>query len=434
MAASGLAPSIERRLAEAADAQRRGDGAAARRLYESVLAGAPEQPVALNALGMIALQERDYAAARALFARAAAADRGAAPLWMNLATANRHLGNDEGERASLAAALAIDRRHLMANIRMAELHTRLGEVAQANQAWAAVLALCWAMPARPPELEAVMERAKAYVGDRNREFAATLDAGLAELRAGIEPQARRRFETCMDAVLGRRRIYVNECHGMHFPFLPADEFFEPTHFPWLAEAEAAAPAVRAELEALLTPDLAGFEPYVAMEPGTPDNKWSALDRSPDWSALYLWRYGERQDAVCARCPQTAALLERLPLADIPYRGPTAFFSVLRPRTRLPAHTGVSNLRAIVHLPLIVPQGCGFRVGGETREWREGEAFAFDDTIEHEAWNDSDRLRAVLIFDTWNPHLTAAERDLMRAFFATAHASGLDPGVAAAVAD
>ena len=73
--------------------------------------------------------------------------------------------------------------------------------------------------------------------------------------------------------------------------------------------------------------------------------------------------------------------------------------------------------------VIVPPGCGFRVGGETREWQEGTAFAFDDTIEHEAWNDSDELRAVLIFDVWNPHMTTSERELLLRYFASADASG-----------
>ena len=77
----------------------------------------------------------------------------------------------------------------------------------------------------------------------------------------------------------------------------------------------------------------------------------------------------------------------------------------------------------MHLPLIVPPGCGFRVGGETRLWEEGKAFAFDDTIEHEAWNDSDAPRAVLIFDVWNPHLGPRERDLLLRYFASADASG-----------
>jgi len=150
--------------------------------------------------------------------------------------------------------------------------------------------------------------------------------------------------------------------------------------------------------------------------GTPANLWSPLDRSDQWSARYLWRYGVRDDAVCARCPQTAAILDALPLADIPGRAPTAFFSVLKPGTHLPPHTGVSNIRSVVHLPLIVPDKCGFRVGGETREWRVGEAFVFDDTIEHEAWNDSDTIRAILIVDVWNPHLTPDETTMLRRLF------------------
>lgn len=130
----------------------------------------------------------------------------------------------------------------------------------------------------------------------------------------------------------------------------------------------------------------------------------------------MWKYGVRDDALCALCPQTAAVLDRLPLADLPGRAPTAFFSILQPGTRLPPHTGVSNVRSVVHLPLIVPDRCGFRVGGETREWRVGEAFVFDDTIEHEAWNDSDTIRAVLIVDVWNPYLTNNEIAMLRHLF------------------
>jgi aspartyl/asparaginyl beta-hydroxylase (cupin superfamily) len=108
-----------------------------------------------------------------------------------------------------------------------------------------------------------------------------------------------------------------------------------------------------------------------------------------------------------------AALSKVPQVDIPGRGPTAFFSILDAKTHIPAHTGVTNTRLTVHLPLIVPPGCGFRVGGETREWQVGRAWAFDDTIEHEAWNDSDIPRAILIFDIWHPELTLMERDLVR---------------------
>ena len=116
---------------------------------------------------------------------------------------------------------------------------------------------------------------------------------------------------------------------------------------------------------------------------------------------------------CSRAPATMEVLSRLPQAQVPLRSPSALFSVLQPRTRIPPHTGVANFRLVVHLPLIVPPGCGFRVGGETREWRIGEAWVFDDTIEHEAWNDSDQPRAILILDVWNPLLTEAERAAVR---------------------
>jgi aspartyl/asparaginyl beta-hydroxylase (cupin superfamily) len=75
-----------------------------------------------------------------------------------------------------------------------------------------------------------------------------------------------------------------------------------------------------------------------------------------------------------------------------------------------------NSRLICHLPLIVPPKCAFRVGNEVREWREGELLIFDDTIEHEAWNDSERDRVVLIFDIWRPELSERERQEVAALF------------------
>jgi len=379
--------------------------------------------MALNALGMQALGRADLNAARDFFARAAAADPDAPPLWINLATAQRGMDDVEGERASLTRVLGIDQRHLMANIRLGELHERLGETGQATQRWSAVAAISQLIPEVPANLVSVFAHANAFVAEQGARFGALVDQGLAEARGGIDAPERRRVDAAVDALLGRRRIFHNECASLHVPFLPADEFFERRHFPWMAEIEARTDAIRAEFEALVSESLEGFVPYVAMESGIPQNKWSGLDHSLDWASFFLWRFGERIDEACARCPETAKALEALPLADMPKRAPTAFFSVLKPGVRLPAHTGVSNARAIVHLPLIIPPGCALRVGGETREWRIGEAFAFDDTIEHEAWNESDQLRAVLIFDVWNPHISEEERALLRTFFSVADDSG-----------
>jgi aspartyl/asparaginyl beta-hydroxylase (cupin superfamily) len=100
--------------------------------------------------------------------------------------------------------------------------------------------------------------------------------------------------------------------------------------------------------------------------------------------------------------------------------------MLRPGARIPAHTGLLNTRLICHLPLIVPEGCGLRVGNETRPWVEGETLIFDDSIEHEAWNGSDRLRVVLLFDIWRPELSPDERDLVAAMLAAVDSYGGGP--------
>jgi aspartate beta-hydroxylase len=118
------------------------------------------------------------------------------------------------------------------------------------------------------------------------------------------------------------------------------------------------------------------------------------------------------DEHCERCPKTTAIIEKMPLAVVPRAAPAAFFSVLEPKTLIPPHTGVTNTRLIVHLPLILPEDCWFRVGNEKREWQMGQAWIFDDTMEHEAWNGSDKTRVILIFDIWNPYLTALERELV----------------------
>ena len=91
--------------------------------------------------------------------------------------------------------------------------------------------------------------------------------------------------------------------------------------------------------------------------------------------------------------------------------------MLKAGAHIPPHTGVTNTRAIIHLPLVVPPGCEFRVGGETRAWREVEAFAVDDTIEHEADDRSEKSRLVLIFDVWKPHLSDRGLAVVTEFYA-----------------
>lgn len=426
MAMAVPSPEIARLLSAAAAARQSGLVQEETRLLEDAHRLAPELPQILNALGMLALAKEDNDAAAGWFSRATANDPEAPELWLNLAKAQRLTGDDAGELNSLQSAIACDQTNIMAWLRKAELHQRLNEIPPAAKAWEMVVGLSRHLDPVPPALAEIIARGHAFVDTYKTSLGSAVDEGLAVERAGLARGDLRRFDAAVDCLLGRRSIYFNSCAGLHFPFLPADEFFDREYFPWLHQIEARTDTIRAELEALISSRHGGFRPYVRLDPGTPQNLWSRLDHSLDWSALFLWEYGVRNDEVCALCPVTAATLDALPRAELPGRAPSAFFSLLKPRSHIPPHTGVSNTRAIIHLPLIVPDGCRFRVGGETRSWKVGEAFAFDDTIEHEAWNDSDDLRAVLIFDVWNPYLTETERHLLQRFYAVADASGHNP--------
>ncbi len=417
----GAIPSL---LAEAAAAQRDGNPARAGTLYAQVLKIIPTHPAALNSAGVLALNEGDFARAVDFHGRATLADPHAPVLWVNLARAHRAAQNDFEERKALDKALSIDPTTFTAIVRKGELHERRGEEIEAMQSWQAALAC--APDVQGDGIARVLAHARDYVRTRLDRLSAAMDAGLADVRADASGRLRR-VDACVDVMLGKRQVYTNVCAGVHVPFLPADEYFDRDQFPWLAAFEANADKIRAELVALLETGAPGFAPYVQMALGTPESKWTPLDGQTAWSAYYLWHYGKPVADAHKRCPDTVAALADVPLVDLQSRMPNVFFSLMEPGAHIPPHTGVTNMRTIIHLPLIVPDGCWFRVGGETRFWREGEAIAFDDTIEHEAMNPTTALRAVLILDVWNPYLTAEERVLLTRSMEIADAVGLGAG-------
>lgn len=412
---SNSAAEVQSSLAAAERARRAGDRAGEAHALDAALAADPANPLVRNARGMLALGEGRFADAAADFAAAAEADPAQPVLWVNLATAHRAAGDVAAERAALDIALAKDRFNFAALLRKAELEERVGADKDAAIAWNALIQAASGYQNRPAPVDEAVARGRAFLARHAADLSAKYDSAFGTDRDG-DPDMRR-FNRCLDSILGRKPVYRNECHGVFYPFLPADEFFDKRLFPWLAEIEARTDAIRAEALALYADPGEALRPYVRLDEGTPDNKWSALDNSLDWGACFLWEHGQPNQPVLDRCPATAEALALAPDATIPGKAPSAFFSILRPGKHIPPHTGVTNTRAIVHLPLVVPGQCRFRVGGETREWVEGESFAFDDTIEHEAINESDKDRIVLIFDTWNPHLTERERELLRQFYA-----------------
>ncbi|MBA3729924.1 MAG: aspartyl/asparaginyl beta-hydroxylase domain-containing protein, partial [Sphingomonas sp.] len=213
---------------------------------------------------------------------------------------------------------------------------------------------------------------------------------------------------------GRKTIQIQQPTSFFYPGLPQVCFYDPHQFDWVADLEAQVPALRAEVEQLLT-GASSFQPYVEGDPGRP-NRGHALLGDERWSAFHLWRGGVEVEDNAIRCPATMAALRPAPMPRIAERSPMALFSQLRPRTHIPPHWGMLNTRLICHIPLIVPPQCRLRVGNEVREVETGKALIFDDSIEHEAWNDSDATRVVLLFEIWRPELDAAERAALTAMF------------------
>lgn len=410
----------------AIEAQKSGNLPRAIKLFKTLLEQSPSDPQILNTLGIISLQLGEVVNSCDYHRRAVVADPHASVLLVNLAKAQRAANDDEGELASLNKALHLEPRQMTALIRRAQLYERRGGDLEACRDWRALLALAGNIQNVSAELADILDHARVCVEENNRHYEASVNDNLSSYLAHLPAESRRRISAFTDIYFGHRTVFSNQCAAFYFPFIPADEFFPKELFPWFETISHQWQDVREEFFRLEADGLHDFEPYVSMPDNIPDNLWTPLNHSKRWNTLHLWRYGHRKERACQACPKTAALLESLPLANLADRAPSAFFSILAPHTHIPPHTGVTNARTIIHLPLIVPPNCRFRVGGEMREWVEGQPFAFDDTIEHEAWNDSDIPRVVLIFDVWNPHLSPDEVGFLQRFFAASAEFGVRP--------
>lgn len=164
-------------------------------------------------------------------------------------------------------------------------------------------------------------------------------------------------------------------------------------FPWVAALEENWQAIRAEADAALY-DLNAVPPLAEISPDHRD-----IAPAGKWRSFFLYGYGYREDANCRRCPQTHALLARVPGLN------SAFFSVLAPGTHIPAHVGVTKAIMTCHLGLRVPaaaERCSMRVADRILHWQPGRALVFDDTYEHEVTNDTDEMRVVLLIQFRRP--------------------------------
>jgi hypothetical protein len=313
----------------------------------------------------------------------------------------------------VSGALTVDPLGFVPLLLKANLLEKAGRAAEAGETYG--YALAQAPASIPPHLEAMVAHARQRHEAHRAEAAARLaGAGGASALSDGEQARLARFRT---NILRQTRPFHSEPTHFHYPGLREREFHDRDLFPWLPGLEAATAAIAEDFQRVMAAERAELVPYIQYPDDVPLRQWAALNRNKAWTAIHLVQNGVTIEANARHCPAVMALLDKLDQPDIPRRGPNAMFSLLAPGAHIPPHTGVANTRLVCHLPLIVPPGCWFRVGDETRLWEAGKAWIFDDTIEHEAMNPSDTLRVILIVDTWHPDLSPAERETVAAIMA-----------------
>jgi len=333
-------------------------------------------------------------------------------LILKIAAVQRGTGRPQLALANVHRALSLRPLNFTALLLRAALLGQLGEP-DATEAWSNALAQ------RPegelaPELRHVVAQAEARVEKWTAEREARMAAAMHGAEAAADPEQRQRIQRFRTNVLRRTRHYHSEPTHFHFPGLAEREFFPRRLFPWLEALEQETDAMAAEMQAVVAAERAELVPYVQYAEHLPLDQWRELNNNRDWTAIHLLRNGETVEGNAELCPRTMAVLAQCDQPRIRGGSPNAMFSLLAPGTAIPPHVGVNNARLVCHLPLVIPEGCWFRVGAEKRFWKRGEAFVFDDTIEHEALNPSDQLRVVFIFDVWHPELSDTEREAVMA--------------------
>lgn len=237
-------------------------------------------------------------------------------------------------------------------------------------------------------------------------------------REGVDEQAVPRIHNAIWVQTHDREVaFADPLHQPQFFYIPElapIPVYRADALAWADDLGDKADAILSELTAFQATGATG-EPYVHAAAGLGPG-WDALKGQDSWTSVHLYKGAERQAAADA-FPETLRALNTVPVVRVDGAPLEVFFSILTPGTAIPPHFGLANSRLTVHLPLVIPSDCGLRVGNEAYDWTPGEVLAFDDSFEHEAWNRSDAVRMVLIFEIWHPELSTAECEAIEASFA-----------------
>ena len=434
MSTHTLPARLENQLRLARELDRSGRAAQAETAWDAILQATPGLAEAAVRLAQLALDRGDAARAVGLLAAAAAAHPANTALALDLACA--HLAAQQPAQAIVTLETALARAPAFHDgwLLLGEVREVEGDARGALQAWyqavtrAQRAGLWTGADTTPPNmLDAVVHAIATVREGRRGLFFGAYD----EIRRRHGSAELRRLDHALAGYLGDWDATPPDARQrprfFYFPGLPATPYFDPMLQPWAAQLRDAFPAIRDEALRVLAED-GGFEPFVTLKPGGRMDEFVAgSGPAPAWDALFFYRHGRRYDITHARCPLTSAVLESIELCRIDDEAPEICFSVLAPGSTILPHFGVTNARAVMHLPLVAPPDCALNIVGiGEHHWREGELMMFDDTYGHEAWNRSQQTRVILLMDCWNPHLSPVEKLAVKQLIETIGAPYRDP--------
>jgi len=377
-----------------------------------------QQEESLFRQGISALQAGQAEQARASFQSAVDAGVATGRCYLGLALACLSQSDLSAAEAAIDATLKLE----PANLRALIIKGDIVFARTDNQAAAAHYGLALRIAAQQQGLPEPLKQDLNRISARQQQLMHIFREHLMECLASAgysRPKASDRFNASLDMMLGQidrpedTSPYPQAPHVYYLPELDYHTFYPEQRLPWLAKLEYNTDVIAKELKTLLSTEAQTFAPYIHSGIDRPQHGPTALLDSRNWTSAYLWEDGKPNAENMAKCPETTRLMNELPLTLIEGFAPSVLFSKLDPGARIEPHTGMLNTRLICHLPLVVPDNCALRVGADTRVTERGRAWAFDDSINHEAWNDSNAERVILLFDVWRPDVREDERHYIK---------------------
>jgi len=339
-----------------------------------------------------------------------------AKAWFRLATAEEQLGNSQQAELAYLQCLHADPENVLTCLYLGYLYQNHNELQKAVTLYSLASELA-------PRLFTL--KSNNAVAPETRQRAAVADATLRRhfsdlhrevvgsasevetVYEGIWPQTHdSKFSYALDA---------QKPHLFYLPSLSKASVENTAAYIWCQHIENEFAQIKHEFEKALPDIIAMGRPYIS-KVMTFDKSFENLVGSLNWTALDLYINGVENGPLTKYFTETLKILATAPLynlEDTPYE---IFFSLLKPGQHIPPHYGQSNHSHTVHLPISIPKGCRLRVDKTWYHWQEGKLIIFDDSFDHEAINESDELRVVLIFSVWHSGLSELERDAIKRSF------------------